>query len=104
MKRLRHPILANTVIVCVLFLGGVLSAHAFLHSDHHGQHHTKMHTDLRCVWMCAAGQVLQVSDAPFLGPSRTLWTTEWRTFSSVDLLLVQSSHSRDPPLHRVDLQ
>jgi hypothetical protein len=102
MKRLRHPILANAVIGCVLFLGGVLSSHAFLHSDHQGHHSTEMHTDLLCAWMCVAGQVLQFGDSPFFGPSHALWAADWRIFSSVDLLLVQSSHSRDPPPYRID--
>ncbi len=104
MKRLRHPILANAVIACVLVLGGVLSSHTLVHPDHYGHHSTKMHAELLCAWMCAAGQVLQVSDPAFLGPSHVLWAADWRIFSSVDLLLVQSSHSRDPPPHRIVLQ
>ncbi len=104
MNKLSRLVLAHTVMVCVLFLGNVLSSHGFLHANHHDGHQSaNMHTDLLCAWLCAAGQVLQTSDSSLFAPFLVFVTTDCSSFSSTDLLVVQSSHSRDPPPHHSTL-
>jgi len=103
MNKLSRLVLANTVMVCVLFLGNVLSSYGFLHADHHDGHQsTEMDTDLLCAWLCVAGQVLQTSDSSLFAPFLVSVTADCWSFSLTDLLLVQSSHSRDPPPYRID--
>lgn len=102
-NKLSRLVLANTVMVCLLFLGNVLSSHGLLHADHQDGHQsTKMHTDLLCAWLCAAGQVLQAADSSLFPPFLVFVATDCWGFPSTDLLLVQSSHSRDPPPYRID--
>lgn len=97
MKRLRHPTLAVLVAACVLFLGGVLSAQAVGHTVHHAHHNAQMHSSALCAWMCAAGQVVQASDAGLNAPSLLRIETDAWTPSSTDFLTAKSPRSRAPP-------
>ena len=58
MRRLRRKSIALLVIVCALFLNGLVYAQTVEHESHHAHHQAATHATAICSWMCAAGQML----------------------------------------------
>jgi hypothetical protein len=97
MLRLRRKSIALFIIVCTLFLNGLVYAQTVEHESHHAHHQAATHSSVLCSWICAAG--VAVGTDP-LGVS-------WTSFEQ-DLVVVQldnlyhselsgSLHPRAPP-------
>src|SRR5207249_2895553 len=58
--------LACLLVISLLVIGGFASAQALTHESQHAHHQKATHGTVLCSWMCAAGQVLDTSAAPYL--------------------------------------
>jgi len=98
MRTLRSPLIAASLVVLLLVLGGVLSAQAVGHVSQHTHHHSAAtHGTTLCSWYCAAGQVhsgdLLVVAAPVLS---FLGTANWQPTTISPLILIPSPSSAPP--------
>lgn len=57
-------LIACTLVLCLLIVGGLAAAESLTHESQHAQHQKTTHSSVLCSWICAAGQVLDVAGAP----------------------------------------
>ena len=65
MKHLHRTFLIFGLVVSLLVVGGMFANKSVAHSLHHGHHKATTHASLICSWICAAGEIAQVSDFVF---------------------------------------
>ena len=97
MKKILHPALALTLLICFLFVSSALSAQAAKHSTHHAQHKATTHSSNLCSWMCAAGQVLQSFNLEIREPSLSSLADDVTIPDSIKIVESQPTQSRAPP-------
>src|SRR5262245_3569151 len=89
--------IACLLVLCVLVVGGLASAQALTHESHHAHHQKATHSTVLCSWLCAAGQVLDSTSAPYLVEQSPVARVEQTAFQSVPHVTLASVTSRGPP-------
>ncbi len=92
----KHAI-AVLLVLCLLVVGGFASAQATTHALHHSHHQKSTHSTVLCSWMCAAGQVLEGTAAPFLIEQVPVHISEHVSHSFLPPVALESATSRGPP-------
>lgn len=101
MLRLRRKSIALFVIVCTLFLNGLVYAQTIEHESHHAHHQAATHSSVLCSWMCAAGNML---DAVHFVPQMhfdLLALDLVSGFQAPSSQPVESPTSRGPPVRSI---
>jgi len=89
---------ACALVLCLLVIGGVASAQTFSHESQHSHHQKATHSTVLCSWMCAAGQVLDLSAAPSMADSALVALVEPFEPQTPSLPSLLSIPSRGPPV------
>lgn len=90
-------VLAVLLVLCLLVVGGLASAQSITHESHHAHHQKATHGTVLCSWMCAAGQVLDGSAAPYLIEQSPVVLFDHRPFPFIPHVAIDSPTTRGPP-------
>lgn len=90
-------VLAALLVLCILVVGGLASAQSITHESHHAHHQKATHGTVLCSWMCAAGQVLDGHEAPYLIEQSPVVLSDNTTFLFIPHTTLDSAASRGPP-------
>ncbi|HZH49568.1 MAG TPA: hypothetical protein VFD86_07340 [Nitrospira sp.] len=93
--------LACLLIVSLIVIGGVAAAQSLNHESQHSHHQKTTHGTVLCSWMCAAGQVLDSSAAPYLIEHSPVAVVEQLACQLVPRPILDSPTSRGPPSHSI---
>jgi hypothetical protein len=93
--------LACLLVISLLVIGGFASAQALTHESQHAHHQKATHGTVLCSWMCAAGQVLDTSAAPYLIEHSPVAVVDQPAFQLVPCSILDSPTSRGPPSHSI---
>jgi hypothetical protein len=89
--------LAIGLVLCMLVVGGFASAQSITHESQHAHHQRATHATVLCSWMCAAGQVLDATQAPVLIEQPPVSLAEYIPYRFIPHLALDSAASRGPP-------
>lgn len=90
-------VVAALLVLCILVVGGLASAQSITHESHHAHHQKATHGTALCSWMCAAGQVLDGTSAPFLIEQAPVSLADYATYLFIPHTALDSATSRGPP-------
>lgn len=98
MRTMLQRVVAVGLMICLLLVGGLAYPQAVAHEAHHAHHQQSTHSTILCSWMCAAGQVLDGSSAPYLIERTPIANVEQVIVQSIPRSVLSSSTSRGPPV------
>lgn len=93
--------LSCLLVLSLLVIGGFASAQALTHESQHAHHQKATHGTVLCSWMCAAGQVLDSSAAPYLIEHSPVAIVDQLSIQLVLHTILDSPTSRGPPSHSI---
>jgi hypothetical protein len=93
--------LACLLVISLLVIGGLASAQSLTHEFQHSHHQKATHGTVLCSWMCAAGQVLDSSAAPYLIEHSPVAVVDQLAYQLAPRTILDSPTSRGPPSHSI---
>jgi hypothetical protein len=93
--------LACLLIVSLVVIGGVAAAQSLNHESQHSHHQKTTHGTVLCSWMCAAGQVLDSSAAPYLIEHSPVAAVDQLAYQLAPRTIIDSPTSTEPKVSSV---
>lgn len=87
----------GTLAALLLLVGALASVQSVAHAAHHAHHNAATHATAFCVWMCAAGQVLNSHAGHLEAGFKILWKVPDGRPVEPEFILCFACESRGPP-------